>query len=125
MDGVTLGDTLIKEYVNLRKYIKSESRSGASPLGFRVQMLKRVLSMVPLMYVINWYKPDMLMNPIVGSLTTWNIMLLIIVFETVRFCLDGTWTAMMIITNRVFGIIDYVTRFPPIDFPEDKEEEDI
>jgi len=86
-------------------------------------MLKRVLAMIPLMYFMNWYKPDLLMNPIVGGLTSWNVMLLIIVFETLRFCLDGTWVVMMIITNRFLGIVDYVTRFPPIDFPEDKEDE--
>ena len=122
MDGVTISDSLIKEYVNLRKYIKSESRGGSSGWNFRSQMLKRVMSMIPLIYIINWYKPDMLMSPIVGSLTMWNVMLLIIVSETLRFGLDGTWTAMMTISNRFLGILDYVTRFPPIDFPEDKEE---
>jgi hypothetical protein len=71
---------------------------------------------------MNWYKPDMLMSPIVGGLTMWNVMLLLIVSETLRFGLDGTWTAIMIVTNRILGILDYVTRFPPIDFPEDKED---
>lgn len=118
----SLSDTLIREYVNLRKYIKSESKGGLSPLGFRFQMLKRILSMIPLIYIMNWYSPDMLMSPMVGGLTMWNVMLLLIVSETLRFGLDGTWTAIMIVINRFLSILDYVTRFPPIDFQEDKEE---
>jgi hypothetical protein len=107
-------DGIIKEYVNLRRAIKGQIREDV-PIFFRGLFIKRLISMLAFYLLMFYVKPDLVNSKLIGDLTTMNVMLLGIVIELVLNSFDIIWNILMRTVDRLFSILDLITRFPPID----------
>jgi hypothetical protein len=120
---LTFSDMLVKEYVNLRKSIREQSVSGRDPFAFKFKIIKRISSMVGLTLLLNWVTPHLMVDDFLGGWSLTRIMLLAILIETLLFAYDVMWSFMMNIVHHLLNIIDHIVSFPPIDFPEDREDD--
>jgi len=123
METNSFTDGVVREYVNLRKSIRKQSVSDRDPLSFKFKIVKQVVSMAVLTLILNRFTPHLMVDDFLGGWSLTRIMLLAILIETLLIGYDVVWSVLMKLVHYVLNIIDRVVSFPPIDFPEDKEDE--
>ena len=79
--------------------------------------------MVGLTVLLNWATPHLMVDDFLGGWSLTRIMLLTILMEVILYGYDAIWVGIMLAVHHLLNILDRITHFPPIDFPEDKESE--